>query len=191
LLLVGGCLLVAGFVAGWKASRGLVVSADSETWQRYLRDKGNAPSSVRAGILESLRKFQKGYSSRDLHQLDAFMEELFSGNQDTRAIGTDFNEWATGYDSVEQFIRTDWRAWGDVQLAVDDSVVSSFGNVAWLATTGKVTFKDSSRAIRFTAVLTMQDSRWLFREVQFQWDDRPVSFSDLTEKRMWSQFSYR
>jgi hypothetical protein len=119
------------------------------------------------------------------------MEALFSRNPDTRAIGTDFNEWATGYDAVAQFIRTDWRAWGNVQLDVDDAVVSSSGDVAWLATTGTVTFTDSSRPIRFTAVLTLQDSRWLFRGVQFQWDDRPASFSDLTGKPVWSLFSFR
>ena len=191
LFLVGCCLLLAGFVVGWKAGRLLVVSANSETRQRYLREKGTDESSARTGELDSLRKFQEGYRSRDPKQVDAFMEALFSRNLDTRAIGTDFNEWATGYDSVAQFIRTDWRAWGNVQLDVDDAVVSSSGDVAWLATTGTVSFANSSRPIRFTAVLTMQDSRWLFREVHFQWDDRPVSLSDLTGRTVWSLLTLR
>jgi hypothetical protein len=119
------------------------------------------------------------------------MESLFPRDQDTRAIGTGFNEWVTGYDSVTHFIRTDWRVWGDVKLAVEDSVVSSSGNVAWLATTGTVTFPYSSRPIRFTAVLTYQDSRWFFRQIQFQWDDQPVSFLELMDNRAWPQFSFR
>lgn len=180
-----------GFAVGWKTSRLLVVSADSEMQRKYLRDKGSASDPVRTGVLDTLRKFQGGYSRRDLRQVNAFMESLFSRNQDTRAIGTDFGEWVTGYDSVARFIRTDWRVWGNVQLAVDDSVVSSSGDVAWLATTGTVTFPTSSRPIRFTAVLNLQDSRWVFRQIQFQWDDEPVSFSELIDKRAWSQFSSR
>lgn len=191
LFLVGCCLLLAGFVVGWKASRLLVVSANSEIHRKYLREKGTASNSVRAAVLDSLWEFQKGYSSRDPNHLDEFMEELFSRNQDTRAIGTDFNEWATGYESVAQFIRTDWRAWGEVRLAVDDCVVSSSGDVAWLATTGTVSFTASSRPIRFTAVLNFQDSRWLFREIHFQWDDRPFSFTDLTGRTIWSQLRFR
>lgn len=191
LFLVGCCLLLAGFVVGWKAGRLLVVSANSETRRRYLHEKGTAEGPVRTGVLDSLRRFQEGYKSRDLKQVDAFMEALFSRSQDTTAIGTDFNEWATGYDSVARFIRTDWRAWGNVQLDVDEAVVSSSGDVAWLATTGTVSFADSSRPFRFTAVLTSQDSRWLFRKVQFQWDDRPASFSDLTARTVWSLLTLR
>jgi hypothetical protein len=29
------------------------------------------------------------------------------------------------------------------------------------------------RAIRFAAVLTRSDGRWLFRHIQFHWDDSP------------------
>ena len=191
LFVLGPCLLFVGFAVGWKTSRLLVVSADSEVQLKYLYNKGTASDSVRAGVLDTLRKFQNGYRRRDLKHLDSFMESLFPHDQDTRAIGTGFNEWVTGYDSVTRFIRTDWRVWGNVQLAVEDSVVSSSGNVAWLATTGTVTFPDSSRPIRFTAVLTCQDSRWLFRQIQFQWDDQPVSFLELMDNRAWPQFSFR
>jgi hypothetical protein len=40
-----------------------------------------------------------------------------------------------------------------------------------LVTTGDVTFGRVPRAIRFTATLVKGDSRWLFRQVQFQWEN--------------------
>jgi hypothetical protein len=33
--------------------------------------------------------------------------------------------------------------------------------------------------VRFSAVLTRYDQGWLFRQVQFQWDERGPSSSDL------------
>jgi SnoaL-like domain len=168
-----------------------MVSAHAEAQQGYLNEKGNASDSVRAEVLTSLREFQDGYSKRDPKQLDVFMQRLFPSDQDTRVIGADANEWRTGYDSIARFIKDDWLEWGDVRLAVDNSVISSSDNVAWLATTGKVVWAHSSRPIRFTAVLTRRNGRWIFRQTQFQWDERPLRFSDLMRKEGWSQLNFR
>jgi hypothetical protein len=168
-----------------------MISANADTQQSYLRDKGDASGSVRAEVLVSLREFQAGYAERDPERLDAFMGRLFPRDQDARIIGTDANEWKTGYDAIARFVRDDWRGWGDVHLAVDDAVISSFGNAAWLATTGRVTWQHSTRSIRFTAVLTHRDGRWLFRQIQFQWDEGLLAFSDLFGRRGWSQVKLR
>jgi hypothetical protein len=191
LIVFGCCLLLVGFVVGWRASRRLTVSANTETQQSYLREKGDASSSIRAEVLTSLREFQDGYSKRDPQQLDVFMQRLFPKDQDTRVIGTDANEWRTGYDSIAQFIRDDWLEWEDVQLSLDDSVISSSGDSAWLATTGKIISQHSTRSIRFTAVLTRRDRRWLFRQIQFQWDERLLRFRDLFSREGRSQIKFR
>jgi hypothetical protein len=119
------------------------------------------------------------------------MQRLFPEDHDTRVIGTDAAEWKTGNDSIAQFIKADWLEWGDVHLAVDDSSISSSANVAWLATTGREVSAHSSRAIRFTAVLIRRDGRWLFRQIQFQWDERPLSFSDLVSGNGSAHLKYR
>jgi hypothetical protein len=157
----------------------------------YLKEKGDAPDSVRSGVLRSLQAFQDGYRKRDTEQLDAFMQELFPSDQNILVIGTDANEWRWGHDSIAQFIRTDWLNWGELQLAVDGSIINSSGEVAWLATAGKVVMSHSSRPIRFTAVLTRRDGIWLFRQVQFQWDERPLTLSDLTHSDARSQVHIR
>jgi hypothetical protein len=172
-------------------SRRFAISANAETQQSYLREKGDASGSVRAEVLVSLREFQDGYAKRDLLRLDEFMNRLFPRDQDARVIGTDANEWKSGYDAIARFVRDDWRGWGDVYLAVDDAVISSSGDAAWLATTGRVTSLHSTRSIRFTAVLTRRDGHWLFRQIQFQWDERLLAFSDLLGTRGWSPLKLR
>ena len=179
-------LSMCGLVLGCLASRWIVVSPKISTQQGYVKEKGDAPTQVRAEVLESLREFQAGYSHRDPKQLDDFMQRLFPKNQDTRVIGTDVNEWINGYQSIAGLVRSDWLYWGDLRLAVDDSVISSSADVAWLATTGTVVMTRSSRSIRYTAVVTRGEGRWLFRQIQFQWDERPVILSDLTK---WSGLS--
>jgi SnoaL-like domain len=110
-------------------------------------------------------------------------------------LGTDPGEWVVGREAVARFIREDWINWGDVRISADDAVVNSsagagsvcgnasdgnsVGAMAWLATRGSVTKDGFSRPIRFTAILVRGDTGWLFRQIQFQWDDRLVSLHDF------------
>jgi len=186
-----GCSLLAGFVIGWKGNREFKISPNAEMRKSYLQETGNAPDTVRAEVLSSLREFQSGYSKRDTRQLDAFMQRLFPKDQDTRIIGTDAGEWRSGYESISHFVHDDWVDWGNVRLSVDDAVIDSAGETAWLATTGGVSSAHSTRAIRFTAVLTRRDGQWLFRQIQFQWDEKFLRFSDLLKREGWSQLKFR
>lgn len=180
-LIVAGCsLLLGGFVIGWRAGRLLTVSADAETQQVYLNEKGTASNAVRAEVLNSLRDFQNGYSKRDPRQLDAFMQRLFPEDQDTRVIATDAGEWKTGFDSIARFIRADWLEWGDVRLAVHDSVVNSSGDVAWVATTGKLVSVHSSRSIR-GILFVSRPLGWL----AVSWVAMVISFPALYEGVHW------
>jgi hypothetical protein len=62
---------------------------------------------------------------------------------------------------------------------VPGAVVSSSGNVAWLATLGNVDFHGHPRPLRFTAVLERRGEQWQFRQVQFQWNDNDPKLGDL------------
>jgi hypothetical protein len=191
-LMVLGCsLLLGGFVLGALASRRVVVSPKPNNLQDYLSAKGDAPAPVRAAVLQSLREFQGGYSRRDPAQLSDFMQKLFPQDADTRVIGTEVNEWKNGYQSVARLVLTDWQSWGDLHLAVDDAVVDSSSDVAWLATSGAVIWPRYSRSIRFAAVLTRHEDKWLFRQIVFQWDERPVAFSDLMSREALSHVHLR
>jgi hypothetical protein len=118
-----------------------------------------------------MRDFQDGYARRDLSAIGAFMQRLFPTDKHDLVLGTDAGEWIRGYEQIGNFIHGDWQHWGDVRLDVDDSMISAAGDVAWLATRGVVSFPvGSSRRIRFTATLVRDDRRWVFRQVQFQWE---------------------
>jgi hypothetical protein len=62
---------------------------------------------------------------------------------------------------------------------VDHSVVWSLGDVAWVASVASLQSKDSARPIRFTAVLTRNGNRWVFRQIHFQLDQTDPEQADI------------
>ena len=179
-----GVLLSGGFAGGWLASRHLTAALPYAALERLpLGDPGDAPPSVRAQILQALALLQDGYTRRDLKQLPDLMRRVFARDRDVVALGTDSSEWVSGYDKVEDFIRADWANWGDVRLAVDHARVASNNDTAWVATVGIVTFhtayRATSQSIRFTAVMSRVEDRWVFRQLEFARSADATSFFGL------------
>ena len=172
-------LITGAFVFGFASSLHLKSSTSEEFRRQCLLQKGDAPELVRAEVLVALRAFQEGYRKRDPKELDAFMQLLFQETGNPLLLGTDTGEWVSGYRSVGQFIREDWLKWGDFKFNVEDSIVSSSGDVAWTASVGSLHIGQLDRPLRFSTVLARGDHRWLFRQVQFQWDERDASTRDL------------
>jgi SnoaL-like domain len=170
---LGFTLLLCGFLTGWLASRHVVLAPAALETSSPALARGNAPETVRTGVLCAMRQFQDGYTKRALDDIGSFMHKLFLQGDDALVLGTDAGEWVRGYSAISNFVRNDWQSWGDVMLNVEGCVISSSGEVAWLATHGSVTFEGgSSRGIRFTATLVRDDEkRWVFRQVQFQWEN--------------------
>lgn len=176
------CSVSIGFVLGWEGSHRLYIS--TRTGERiYTIQPGDASPEVRDEVKRTLQEFQDGYTSHDLKRLSAFMERLFPNDEHILICGTNPGELVQGRAAVERFIGGDWACWGSVRLVTDDIVISSFGDVAWLATTGTVTtVREGTRPIRFLAVLQRTGDRWMFRQVQYQWDEwnsRPARLSEL------------
>src|SRR5271156_631614 len=177
---VGLVLATSGFVIGWHLSRRPIGSGHPRD---YLDQKGDAQTQVRTAVLVSLKAFQSGYLKRDPAALPAFMEQLFPKDQDILVLGTDSGEWIEGYQRVGDFIANDWRYWGDVRLDVENAMISADNDVAWLTTLGTVSGGSSPpRVIRFTAVLTLSNGRWLFRHVQFKGDERMETLAELLRR---------
>jgi hypothetical protein len=172
-------LTTGAFVFGFASSLHLKSSTSEEFRRQCLLQKGDAPELVRAEVLVALRAFQDGYRKRDPKELDAFMQLLFQETGKPLLLGTDTGEWVSGYRSVGQFIREDWLKWGDFKFNVEDSIVSSSGDVAWTASVGSLHVGQLDRPLRFSTVLARGDHRWLFRQVQFQWDERDAGPRDL------------
>ena len=172
-------LLFGAFASGFISCLHLKSAVSSEIRKLYLQDAGDAPPTVRSGVLTALRAFQDGYIKRDPKDIDSFMNRLIAKDDDVLILGTDAGEGARGYPAAADFIRADWQVWGDFRFAADDSIISSSGDVAWVTSIGVVHFKGLDRPLRFTAILTRNGNGWFFREMQFQWDDRDPSATDI------------
>ena len=180
-----GALLVCllGFLGGWKLKGEVRTASMDDQLSFYDLEKGDAPAPVRAEVLQALRRFQDGYVRRDPVQLESFMRGLFPEGAPVVVLGTNSSEWVSGYRAVSRFIRTDWQDWGDVRLKVEDAIVSSQGDVAWVATVGQVGLGNLFLPIRFTAALTRYSRGWLFRQVQFQRVEHGARLSELLSPR--------
>ncbi len=141
------------------------------TW-RSAPEWGNATPEVRTAVLNQLERFQEGYTKRDVKQLDAYMQAVFSRERPI-LLGTMPGELYVGYPQVTQLIREDWKSWGDCRFRFDQTQISAVGNVAWFATVGSVKF-DLSRylvlPLRLTGVMANENGVWKIRQAQFQFD---------------------
>lgn len=176
-------LIWDGFAFGVVSDLRLERNAPTDNRLQNLHQAGDAPSQVRMEVLAALRAFQEGYRKRDAKELNSFMHDLFLENDDILLMGTDPDEWMRGYREVGEFIRQDWEKWGDFRFRVDDSIVWSSGDVAWIVSVGSVLGRGADRRVRFSATLKRSGDKWRFRQLQFQWDDPGPRLSDLFRPR--------
>ena len=134
--------------------------------------KGNAPDNTRNEIIGQLRKFQAGYTEREIGQLDTFMQSLYS-RENILILGTMPGEIYSGFERATSLVQSDWESWGDCKFSFDNANISSSGNIAWFSTRGFVKF-DLSRLLvlplRFTGIMVKEDQIWKFQQQQFQFD---------------------
>lgn len=185
-------LLLCGFAAGFLACVSLRGSSHQKAVSLQLLQPADTPAAVRAGVLDSLRAFQDGYIRRDPRNLDSFTSRLFPQDADVLILGTEGGtaEWVRGYPSAARFIARDWREWGDFRFDVDHSLVWSGGDVAWVASVGSVRFDRSYRPVRFTAIMTHDGDHWVFRQLQFQWDESNPDAGDILHLRTYLRLAH-
>lgn len=181
-------IVMSGFAAGFIACLQNERALRDQTRAGSIEVTGDAPPAVRAGVLASLERFQTGYARRDTRSVEDFVHGTFDTDSDILVLGINQFEWARGYPEVANLVYGDWQGWGDVHLNTDSSVINSSQDVAWLVTAGDVQFGASKRPIRFSAILNRKGDNWLFRQVQFQWEDRDLSRTDLLDARTYLEF---
>lgn len=103
------------------------------------------PNKEISEIREVLRKFQDGYTKRDIKNVDDFVEELFLISDDTCILGTGTGELFLGIEQVKTLLKNDWEYWGDVNIDLENVHIDNENEVAWFAATGtvKYTFEDT------------------------------------------------
>ena len=83
---------------------------------------------MRDEIKSVLRKYQEGYSKRDLHGVETFVNELFVNEPDTFIVGTGNGEWCKGLQDIRELIQIDWEYWGDLVMDVENAHISIHDN---------------------------------------------------------------
>ncbi|OGU61381.1 MAG: hypothetical protein A2V66_16000 [Ignavibacteria bacterium RBG_13_36_8] len=98
----------------------------------------NAQSNSQcSGIINTLNKFQEGYTNRDTTVIDDYIQDLFV--EDVVIIGTGPSEWITNIDMAHRLVLSDWKYWGDVKLDIDNAKIQIHNDVAWVAVKGTLT----------------------------------------------------
>jgi hypothetical protein len=130
-----------------------------------------APDSgaFRDEVLALLRRFQEGYTRRDVRALDDFMQLFAEGAEliGTSAVTPGVEEWCLGRDSIRELIKEDWETWGDVLLDLGRATTDVRGETAWVAVPGVVSEMGETRPLRLTAVLVREERRWLIHQMHF------------------------
>jgi ketosteroid isomerase-like protein len=183
-------LAAVGFTAGWLANGRLLFSNEAVVEASVIHEKGDAPEDIHAEVMDVMRSFQEGYTNRDVRALDGFMQQLFPHNAEILFLGTESGEWVRGYEGVSKMIRHDWVDWDNLRLDLNDCQIFASGDVAWLAAHGTVYSVDAKRPIRFTATLHRTNSKWKFRQMQFQWEDRHAALRDFVQPANYSHLHW-
>jgi hypothetical protein len=166
-----------GFTAGYFACVHAKRVAKTAPRPIVVQPSGDASETVRKGVLRTLETFQAGYTTPDISKID--MQDLFDIHGDNLIIGTDEATWVKGYPQVVQFVHDDWSLWGDLSLNLRDPFISSWEDVAWVTTEGEVKFRETTRPLIFSAVLVRDGDKWLFRKMEFHWDERRSSLHEM------------
>lgn len=100
-------------------------------------------SKLKSELTSVLERFREGYIKRDLSSIDAFMDALFEKNDDIVIIGTGNGEWCLGYEEAKEIFLSDWEYWGDLRIVIDNALMDSDGDTAWILTEASLshTFK--------------------------------------------------
>ena len=86
------------------------IQYSGESLETFLKQNSCIDDTVEESndIRDILRRFQQGYSERNLENVNSFTEELFINSDDISVLGTSTGEILLGFHEVKQLIRGDW-----------------------------------------------------------------------------------
>ncbi|GMQ57587.1 hypothetical protein AN1V17_19820 [Vallitalea sediminicola] len=81
-----------------------------------------------------LQKFQKGYTDKNIDNIDDYINDLFVKDDNIITIGTSRSEWCIGLEECKGLIESDWKYWGDLVINYQNAKINSKGDTAWFLT---------------------------------------------------------
>lgn len=147
-------------------------------------------------IRNVMEKFQKGYTDRNINEIDAFVEDLFIESDDIVVIGTGLKEWTCSKVALKELLYLDWFYWGDLSMDLNNAYIHHHGPAASFSTKGilnrervmktsetalnsdiksqlKPAIKsgDLERVVRFSASLIEEKGMWKIANMHFSYPD--------------------
>lgn len=116
-----------------------------------LKKKTQKQTTELKEISTLLKKFEEGYTKRDISNVLNWVKELMA--TDVQIIGTnsvfpeDF-EWRSGHEAAFEMFENDWKNWGDVRFYMDEAEISVEKDAAWVAIFAIVTVDSNKKTNR-------------------------------------------
>ncbi|MDF2673437.1 MAG: hypothetical protein K0R09_1702 [Clostridiales bacterium] len=92
-------------------------------------------------IKDILNRFQKEYDRKDIEHIDDVVREFFIDEEDISFVGTGVKDWNFGINEISDTLNSYWlngsKFLKNIQLDVDNSIITIEGNTAVAALCGK------------------------------------------------------
>lgn len=82
-------------------------------------------------VREVLKKFQEGYTNKNVEVIDSYINDLFINDDSMITVGTTRSEWCFGIDDLKGLIESDWKYWGNFVVDFENAKINSSSNTAW------------------------------------------------------------
>ena len=149
--------------------------------------KQDGISMQKKEVLEVLKKFQAGYTARDVSKVDAYVNDLFD-SEDILVIGTSAYkpiafEWCEDLKTVKAVVENDWKNWGILKTEWEESRIRIDGNTAWIAMWGTSTSIVEKRKKYDRAIKRIADTIELNKNDKGEEVSRDILFWSLSTPR--------
>jgi hypothetical protein len=108
-------------------------------------------------LADLMRRWYEAFAAGD----SAFLEGAFSHQEGVLAIGTDPQEWWTGYDTIVRTLRAQMQELGGMRFAPGEVVAYREGTVGWAVDRPSIQLPDGAEIpVRISAVYHQEDAAW-------------------------------
>jgi hypothetical protein len=110
-----------------------------------LQENTNIFLEVKEQVKERIEAFEAGYMSRNMENLDRFMDEMFCKDGGCFVLGIGDEELCLGINEAREMVEGDWEYWGQLELDKTSLSVATDGNNAFFCLNGTsiYSFQDS------------------------------------------------
>jgi len=146
-------------------------------------------------IKNLLIKFQEGYDKKDIDNVDQYMKEIFSDENDISILGTSEGELCLDYESCRKLITDDWKYWGFESLKIEEAIVQELEQtIVYVPASFSFLYQDndSNRLSHFNDIIEMiSDTSKDNRDIEIKLSEINYELVHIYHKRHSNNRKYR